>query len=332
MPRNDPRADEYAPDRQSCETLLERREWRTLSATEKADYIAAIQCLQSLPSLNTTVAAAKSRFDEFQAYHIEQADNGIHVTGQFLPWHRHYLRTYELALKNECGYQGTHPYWAWEQDVSGLSSIANSPVFDPITGFGGDGVPGTYSVPPDANFTLSKINPAAFKGCVGDGPFKDYVLHFGPGKLVTDHCLTRGIQDDYAEHLTSAAMANATQQPTFELFRVELEGIPFSGAFKMHDSGHLSVGGEMSNFYSSPGGELHPLFFLHHANLDRVWWTWQTMLPQRLYEISGRSTLDPPYQNVTLDTPLQMSASLGPTVPIRDVMDIWSEPNCYTYV
>lgn len=168
-------------------------------------------------------------------------------------------------------------YWAWEQDVDTLSSYAdlpltlsflvwltqillfyrirNSPVFDPITGFGGDGVPGTYSLPPNVNFTSNKIQPTSWKGCVGDGPFKDYVLHFGPGKLVTDHCLTRDIRDDYNQYLTSAAMANATQQPTFELFRVELEGIPYSGAHKMHDSGHLSVSGEMSNYYSSPGGE-----------------------------------------------------------------------------
>ena len=53
---------------------------RTLSSSEKADYITAVKCLQSLPSQDTAVPAAKSRFDEFQAYHIEQSDNGIHVT------------------------------------------------------------------------------------------------------------------------------------------------------------------------------------------------------------------------------------------------------------
>ena len=51
-----------------------------MSSSEKADYIAAVKCLQLLPSQDTTVPAAKSRFDEFQAYHIEQSDNGIHVT------------------------------------------------------------------------------------------------------------------------------------------------------------------------------------------------------------------------------------------------------------
>jgi len=133
--------------------------------------------------------------------------------------------------------------------------IHGSPVFDPITGFGGDGVPGTYSLPTDANFTSNIIFPEEFRGCVLDGPFKDYTLHFGPGKLVTDHCLTRGIHEEYAILLTSAAMANATRLPTFDLFHIELEGRPVTPTPKMHDSGHVGVGGEMSNFYSSPGGK-----------------------------------------------------------------------------
>jgi hypothetical protein len=57
---------------------------RTLSSNEKGDYIAAVKCLQSRPSQDPAVPAAKSRFDEFQAYHIEQSDNGIHVTVRIL--------------------------------------------------------------------------------------------------------------------------------------------------------------------------------------------------------------------------------------------------------
>jgi len=117
-------------------------------------------------------------------------------------------------------------------------------------------VPGTYSLPPDVNITSNRIFPESFKGCVGDGPFKDYTLHFGPGQLVTDHCLTRDIRDDASIYLNSTAMANATRLPTFELFRIELEGEPITPDHKLHDGGHFGVGGEMSNFYSSPGGKL----------------------------------------------------------------------------
>jgi tyrosinase len=129
-------------------------------------------------------------------------------------------------------------------------------VFDPITGFGGDGVPGTYSLPEDVNFTSNRIFPESFKGCVLDGPFKDYTLRFGPGQLVTDHCLTRDIKDESAQYLNSAAMARDTQLPTFELFRIELEGLPITPTHRMHTGGHWGVGGEMSNFFSGSGGKL----------------------------------------------------------------------------
>ena len=73
---------------------------------------------------------------------------------------------------------------------------------------------------------------------------------------------------------------------------------------------------------------LDPIFYLHHVNLDRIWWNWQQMLPSRLYEISGHSTPDLPYQNVTLDFDLEMG-NLTSNVTICNVIDIHGDPNCY---
>ena len=87
-----------------------------------------------------------------------------------------------------------------------------------------------------------------------DGPFSSFTVHLGPGKLVTDHCLVRGIDSSLTQYFTPSAVANATSLPNFELFRIELEGMPFTTTHKMHDSVHGAVGGDMSNFYSSPGG------------------------------------------------------------------------------
>ena len=161
-------------------------------------------------------------------------------------------------------------YWDWTQDLgqsyvrsSSLFvdrgswyhfaiSFYSSPVFDPVTGFGGNGVSGTYTLPNDAANT--SIVPYAFVGCVQDGPFSSYTIHLGPGKSITDHCLVRGINSTYSQYFTPSAMANATSLTTFEEFRIELEGMPFTPTHKMHDSIHFGVGGEMSSFYSSPGG------------------------------------------------------------------------------
>jgi tyrosinase len=97
-----------------------------MAGYEKKDYIDAVKCLQSQPALNNSRPASWTRFDEFQAHHIEVAFQ-IHFVvrvpcalsivsctygirkGQFLPWHRQFLKVYETALREECGYNGTHP-------------------------------------------------------------------------------------------------------------------------------------------------------------------------------------------------------------------------------
>ncbi|KAF8155716.1 tyrosinase [Crassisporium funariophilum] len=312
----------------SFSTVLKFYRRRTLSTSEKGEYIGAVKCMQQRPAHDIIYEnAVRTRFDEFQATHMVIADR-VHQTGQFLPWHRNFLYIYEKALREECGYKGAHPYWDWSQDADAGKSLDKAPVFDPDTGFGGNGVPGTYKLPPDPAHTSKLFDPESFVGCVPDGPFSTYTLRLGPGIMVTEHCLTRGIDNKYKKYITSSAVANTTKSSTYELFRIELEGAPVTPHHKMHDGGHLAIGGEMSNFYSSPGD---PLFYLHHANLDRIWWNWQMMLPSRMYEMTGRSTPRPPFQNVTLDYELY-TGRLSKPVPIRDVMNIHKEPSCYTYV
>lgn len=118
-------------------------------------------------------------------------------------------------------------------------------------------MPGTYTVPPDPANT-SRIAPLAFRGCVQSGPFANYTLRLGPGKLITDHCLTRGINNTASLYLNTTAIDSLMTLPTFDEFHLQLEGSPaFAPNHRAHDGGHVAVGGEMSNFYSSPGGKSH---------------------------------------------------------------------------
>ena len=89
-------------------------------------------------------------------------------------------------------------------------------------------------------------------GCVQDGPFANFKVHLGPGKTITEHCLMRGIDDEFTQSLSAAAVDKALNQPTFEKFRVELEGGEDRPA--EHGSGHLVIGGDLGNLYSSPAG------------------------------------------------------------------------------
>lgn len=79
----------------------------------------------------------------------------------------------------------------------------------------------------------------------------------------------------------------------------------------------------MGDLYTSPAD---PIFHLHHANLDRLWWSWQKLNPSvRLTDISGPLFLMD-YENVkggnvTLATALSVGVS-APDVTVGDVMDI----------
>ena len=78
----------------------------------------------------------------------------------------------------------------------------------------------------------------------------------GPGLFVTEHCLTRGFNETATRYLNSSAIAKTMSQSTFERFTLELEGSPdIAPDHRAHDGGHVAVGGEMSNFFSSPGGK-----------------------------------------------------------------------------
>ncbi|KAJ7150944.1 hypothetical protein C8R43DRAFT_493356 [Mycena crocata] len=121
-----------------CPNPAKRQEWRDLANEQKSHYISAVKCLQALPA-TVLIEAAQTRFDDFQAVHINLTDE-IHLVGQFLPWHRRFLNVFEETLRSECGFKGALPYWDWSRDVDVFNSIDKSPVFDPDHGFGGNGI------------------------------------------------------------------------------------------------------------------------------------------------------------------------------------------------
>lgn len=299
-----------------------------MPAWQRVYYLAAVRCLQNRPA-RTTGGPAKTRFDEFQLAHVS-ATIRSHWVGQFLPWHRQYVNLYAKALREECGYWGPTPYWDWSRDAVATTPYSESPLFHPVTGFGGNGVSGTYTVPNDPLNEI-RTNPNSlpleemWKGCVQDGPFRDtqFKLNIGPGRMITEHCLVRGMDPRVLPFVTPDKVQLVLDAPTFEQHRLIGETPP-SG---IHIAGHVLIGGEGLNFFSSPGD---PLFYLHHANLDRVWWKWQRANPAtRLTDISGPTTVNGTTQ-VTLDYVMDFPG-IGPNITVRETMDSYLQPNCFFY-
>ncbi|KAM7201578.1 tyrosinase [Naviculisporaceae sp. PSN 640] len=307
-----------------------RKEWRTLTKPQKKDYIDAVKCILSKPSLNsgepfnTTATGVVSRYDDLVYTHIQQTGD-IHFVGHFLPWHRLFTATYERMLRDECNYKGAQPYWDWTLDTPS-SQFAQSPVFDPITGFGGNGP--YVSSDPNNPF---EVPGRTGGGCVQDGPFAGIndLVHLGPGDSTAynPQCLKRDFSPYFAGRYLGMNQTLLTlSQGDFGWFNTLVEGGPSFEASGVHGGGHYGVGGtlgQMGDLFVSPAD---PIFHLHHGNLDRLWWSWQKLnLTARLTDISGPLVLmdytNTYAGNTTLATPLSVGIS-GQDATVGDVMDI----------
>ncbi|KAH7304025.1 hypothetical protein B0I35DRAFT_363867 [Stachybotrys elegans] len=309
----------------SCTNPVVRKEWRELTDGEKAEYIRAAVCLRGLPSEKyAEIEAVTTRMDELVWTHSTLQPQ-IHFVANFLPWHRWYLQLHEDLLRTECGFKGTQPYWDWSIDAD-AQNMPNSPIFDPVTGFGGDGKLTGSTVP-------------GFGRCVVDGPFANTNLTIAMGWPDMNvrgnrlHCFTREfnsaegsdengvtiIGDMQVTAYNSRVMNTIYGFDNFEGMVMMLEGLP-------HAQIHSVIFGDMGPS-TSPN---EPLFFLHHANVDRAWAKWQGRNATRLSDYSGfNDAAETVSASIDDEMPI---LELGEVQPIvKDYMDTQAGPLCYTY-
>jgi tyrosinase len=148
-------------------------------------------------------------------------------------------------------------------------------------------------------------------------------------------CLRRDISSYVASRwLTINDALNMTlgaAGKNIQTFQDELQGRFPDGHMGLHSGGHHTIGGDAGDLYSSPND---PVFFLHHAMVDRIWWMWQALHPFEANKVFGTITLRniPPSRNGTVDDILDM-VNLGvPPVKIKEVMSTLSDPLCYIYL
>jgi tyrosinase len=115
-------------------------------------------------------------------------------------------------------------------------------------------------------------------------------------------------------------------------FARQIENVRSFAEPSIHGSGHFGVGGVLGtigNALNSPGD---PLFYLHHGNLDHVFWQWQQKdLETRLNEVGGPVVpLDYSGKNVTLDFTINMGQLAG-NATLKDLLDTQGGTLCYTY-
>ncbi|KAG5784240.1 hypothetical protein H9Q73_002142 [Fusarium xylarioides] len=297
-----------APSQYAAPSQVQTRvEWRKLSKSAQADYISAVKCLDKLPS---KIGLKTSHYNDFPYVHTK-LNIQIHFVAQFLPWHRYFVHLYETSLRGY-GYRGSMPYWDWTLDSKDMSK---SPVFsnDKTRGFGGNGLNGGFVSP-------SRPNPLTM--CVLDGAFNNFTVQYYDNAL-RPHCLNRGFNDglgqagkfqgnSYSPQVVSKIINNSKN---FSTFATDLENGP-------HGAIHQAVGGDLIPS-TSPND---PLFMLHHAQIDRLWWMWQQKSPkQRNLDFSGIRILA---SGVTDKMPMH---GLGPDKPVSELMTTSSNLLSYRY-
>lgn len=214
----------------------------------------------------------------------------------FFHFHRYFLWLYERALQDECGYKGTQPYWDWTiswQDPRQSTVFDGSP-----TSLGSNGKPITLHNPTNISaFGISlTILPGTGGGCINSGPFSNYTVNLGPvafeplggdhGLAYNPRCLARDISLEWSNETkpTNIVRLVGGCGGDLDCFGTAMEAIP-----GVHAGGHFAIGGVAIDAYASAGD---PAFYLHHAQVDRIWTLWQNINEPRgrTRQVYGTST------------------------------------------
>jgi tyrosinase len=223
-----------------------RRNASTLTAGERSAFVAAVLELKR-----------RGGYDALVQIHFDRmtADGGGqrvgHQSPSFLPWHRRYLLDFERRLQ-AINPAVTVPYWNWTIDRTPTASLWNADFL------GGDGRAGDRRVV--------------------TGPFA-YSTGRWPLTVRVDSrpYLVRSMGMETPTLPTAAQLATVLQKTPYDTapwtesstvgFRAALEGF---GTPNLHNMVHVWMGGHMLQTVSPND----PVFFLHHAFIDKCWSDW----------------------------------------------------------
>jgi tyrosinase len=163
----------------------------------------------------------------------------------FLPWHRAYLYLFEKSLQDQVP-GVTLPWWDWTSAASHQEGIPDSyqdaQADNPL-----------QSAPVSLTPDLIDLVRQNLPGAITDGP---------------DPTTVRYPQDPSDLPRADTVQAILDNDSRFDDFSTQLENI--------HNGVHTWVRGSMSQI---PVAGFDPVFWAHHAMIDRLWYLWQQQHP-----------------------------------------------------
>jgi len=274
----------------TCSNLRVRVEWDSYPDSSKQNFVDSIKCLMGrAPS--GQYPASKSRYEDLVALHQGLTPN-VHGNSKFLLWHRYLTWTFEDILRSECGLAQPMP---WFDETRYAGRFEQSSIF--------------------SSRWLGSI--AVGGNCVTDGQFANLAINIGPGSGNQRHCLSRNNDGSQTQYCNSDYVNQCNAYGDYA-------GMASCAETGPHAWGHNGIGSVMQDTYASPAD---PIFWLHHAFVDRNFRIWQNANPGvRTTSVNGNDAFG---RALTLDTIVNVQG-LRPDITIRDILDTTSKL-CYKY-
>lgn len=198
-----------------------------------------------------------------------------HQNWFFLPWHRMYLRQFEKIIGHLIGKPG------WRIPYWDYSGADQS----------------TWAIPPEFLQPANESNPLWVSGRITNRlrqDQRDAEPGLDPRFFATGGALTFGFGSGRVQSPSQFGGATGAieQQP--------------------HNVIHMAVGGLMRNPFTAA---LDPLFWLHHANVDRLWGVWLSRPGGHVNPTRAA------WLNTSFSFPDTGSAGAHATFRVRDVLD-----------
>lgn len=291
-----------------------RKSWSSLQDSEKKKVVDAFIALKKVTTNSGDPGSARANYTSFcdelglQSYeknlydfYVEAHMNAYismmtktqsmaqmaHMAPQFLAWHRYLLVRIEADMAEVTGDPNfALPYWDWTDCHADGNPKTCAPLFD-------NSYLGTAGGCDDATAAVTGyLTDQGFMTNIyteGQQPFSTSGVRCGKRPILRkvgciplvngppDAAAIDGIFDRLVYDSNPNDSCYTEEDVSFRQYlegfdNDDTEALCVAAGCKMHGQGHVFIGGDMQASTASPND---PMFFLNHAQVDRLWAAWQ---------------------------------------------------------